>query len=189
MTTRDEHWADRRPNPHLVAWLRTFVAAPIRKRCAVVGCGLGDDAEALASAGFEVTAFDIEPTAIEAARRRFPRSGVDYVVADILQPPPAWMAAYDLVFEVFTLPALPPETRRAAMLSMAALLAQGGRVFVLCRAREADEPLGERPWPLTRYELTAFEEAGLRATTVEIVLDDKTPPVRRFRAFFDRLEA
>ena len=45
------------------------------------------------------------------------------------------------------------------------------------------------PWPLTRDELALFEDAGLRATTVEIVLDDETPPVRRFRAFFDRLEA
>jgi SAM-dependent methyltransferase len=189
MSTRDETWADRRPNPLLVAWLRTFNAAPVRKRCLVVGCGPGDDAEALASAGFDVTAFDIDPAAIEAARRRFPRSGVDYEVADILHPPPAWAAAFDMVFEAVTLQALPPDTRRAAMLSMTTLLAPGGRVVVLSPAREDDEPLGERPGPLTRDELTVFEEAGLRATSVEIVLDDETPPVRRFRAFFDRLEA
>jgi len=181
-------WADRRPNPFLVAWLRTFGAAPIRKRCLVVGCGLGDDAEALASAGFDVIAFDISVTAIEAARRRFPRSGVDYVVADILQPPPAWAAAFDLIFEAFTLQALPPEPRHAAIGSIAALTASGGRVFVLCRAREAGEPVGELPWPLTRDELALFEAAGLRATSVDTVLDDETPPVRRFRAFFDRLE-
>jgi hypothetical protein len=36
-----------------------------------------------------------------------------------------------------------------------------------------------------RSELALFEAAGLRARTVEIVLDDETPPVR---AFFDRLE-
>ena len=59
MTTRDE----RGPDPHLVAWLRTFTAAPSRKRCLVVGCGPGDDAEALASAGFAVTAFDASPSA------------------------------------------------------------------------------------------------------------------------------
>ena len=135
-------WADLRPNPYLVAWLRTFGASPTRKRCLVVGCGLGDDAEALASAGFEVTAFDISPTAIAAAQRRFPRSGVDYVVADILQPPPAWTAAFDLIFEAFTLQALPPEPRHAAIGSMASLVAPGGRIFVLCRAREASEPAG-----------------------------------------------
>jgi SAM-dependent methyltransferase len=182
-------WADRRPNPYLVAWLRTFAAAPIRKRCLVVGCGLGDDAEALASAGFEVTAFDISPTAIAAAQQRFPRSGVDYVVADILQPPPAWTAAFDLIFEAFTLQALPPEPRHAAIAAIASLVGPAGRVFVLCRAREADEPIGELPWPLTRDELALFEAAGLRATSVDVVVDDETPQVRRFRAFFDRLEA
>ena len=177
------------PNLYLVAWLRALGASPIRKRCLVVGCGPGDDAEALASGGFDVTAFDISPTAIEAARRRFPRSGVDYVVADILQPPPAWTEAFDLIFEAFTLQTLPPEPRHAAIRSMAGLVAVGGRVFVLCRAREAGEPEGELPWRLTRDELALFEAAGLRATTVEIVLDDGTPPVRRFRAFFDRVEA
>jgi SAM-dependent methyltransferase len=181
-------WADRRPNPYLVAWLRTFTAAPIRKRCLVVGCGLGDDAEALASAGFDVTAFDIAPTAIEAARHRFPRSGVDYVVADVLRPPAAWAGAFDLIFEAFTLQALPPPPRHAAIRSIAGLVAPGGRVFVLCRARDEGEPAGELPWPLTRQELALFEEAGLRATTVDVVFDE-TPPVRRFRAFFDRLEA
>ncbi|MEO5821941.1 MAG: class I SAM-dependent methyltransferase [Vicinamibacteraceae bacterium] len=180
-------WADREPNPYLVAWLRTFFASPTRKRCLVVGCGLGDDAEALASAGFEVTGVDISPTAIEAAQRRFPRSGVDYVVGDILQPPASWRAAFDLVFEAFTLQALPPEPRHAAIASIASLVGSGGRVFVLCRAREADEPTGELPWPLTRAELGLFEAAGLRATSVDIVLDE-APPVRRFRAFFDRLE-
>ncbi len=114
---------------------------------------------------------------------------MDYVVADVLQPPPAWTAAFDLIYEAFTLQALPPEPRHAAIRSMAGLVAPGGRVFVLCRAREAGEPIGELPWPLTRDELALFEAAGLRATTVEIVLDDELPPVRRFRAFFDRMEA
>lgn len=189
MDTRDETRADRQPDPLLVAWLRTFTAAPMRKRCLVVGCGRGDDAEALASAGFEVTAFDVDPAAIDAARRRFPRSGVDYEVADVLHPPAPWSAAFDLVFEARTLDALPPETRRAAMQAMTTLLAPGGRVFVLNRAREHHDPPGGRPWPLTRDELAVFEEAGLRATSVEIVLDGGPPPVRRFRAFFDRVEA
>jgi SAM-dependent methyltransferase len=179
---------ETRPNPYLVAWLRTFGASPIRKRCLVVGCGPGDDAEALASAGFEVTAFDSSPAAIAAARQRFPRSGVDYVVADVLQPPPAWTEAFDLIFEAFTLQTLPPGPRHAAIASIARLVGPGGRVFLLCRAREADEPPGELPWPLTREELALFEGAGLRATSVDVVVDDETPPARRFRAFFDRLE-
>lgn len=179
-------WADRGPNPWLVAWLRTFGASPTRRRCLVVGCGLGDDAEALASAGFDVTGFDVSPTAIQAARQRFPRSGVDYVISDVLHPPESWLAAFDLVFEAFTLQMLPPEARRKAQASIAAYVALGGRLFVVCRAREASEPVGEIPWPLTREELDYFVTLGLRASSVDVVLDDETPPVRRFRAFFER---
>ena len=178
-------WADRHPNPWLVAWLRTFGASPTRRRCLVVGCGLGDDAEALASAGFDVTAFDVSPTAIQAARQRFPRSGVDYVISDVLHPPESWLAAFDLVFEAFTLQVLPPDARRKAQTSIASYVALGGRLFVLCRAREASDPVGEMPWPLTREELDYFATLGLRPSSVDIV-EDEEPPVRRFRAFFER---
>ncbi|MDZ7952448.1 hypothetical protein [Nostoc sp. DedQUE09] len=34
------------------------------QKALVIGCGLGDDAEALAHLGFEVTTFDISPTAM-----------------------------------------------------------------------------------------------------------------------------
>jgi hypothetical protein len=71
---------------------------------------------------------------------------------------------------------------------MVGLLAPGGRIFVLCRARDAGEPAGALPWALTLEELGLFEAEGLRATSVEVVHDDGPPPVRRFRAFFDRVE-
>jgi SAM-dependent methyltransferase len=179
-------WADCRPNHWLVEWLRTFTASPNRKRSLVVGCGLGDDAEALASAGYAVTAFDISPTAIAACHQRFPRSGVDYQVADVLHPPASWTGAFDLVFEAFTLQVLPPEPRHAAMRAIASLVSPGGRLLVICRARAAREPVGEMPWPLTREELATFEALGLRDGGIAIVVDDETPPVRRFRAFFER---
>ncbi|MCC5670705.1 class I SAM-dependent methyltransferase [Nostoc sp. CHAB 5784] len=40
------------------------------QKALVIGCGLGDDAEAIASLGFEVTAFDISPTAIAWCQER-----------------------------------------------------------------------------------------------------------------------
>src|ERR1700724_1465540 len=51
----------------------------------VVGCGLGDDAEEAARRGYQVTAFDLSPTAIGHCRDRFPGSAVDYQVADLSQ--------------------------------------------------------------------------------------------------------
>ncbi len=79
----DISWADLVPNPSLVEWLD---AHPVSGRALKVGAGLGDDAEELARRGLTVTAFDIAPTAVAWARRRFPDSRVDYVVADVLAP-------------------------------------------------------------------------------------------------------
>src|SRR5688572_27058907 len=71
-------WADLRPNPHLVEWLSHAALPPRpRRRALVVGCGLGDDAELLASLGWSVVAFDISAEAIRWARQRFPQSPVD----------------------------------------------------------------------------------------------------------------
>jgi 2-polyprenyl-3-methyl-5-hydroxy-6-metoxy-1,4-benzoquinol methylase len=78
--------ADLVPNPSLVSWLDEHELAG---RALKVGAGLGDDAEELARRGLAVTAFDIAPTAVAWAKRRFPDSQVDYVVADVLAPPAA----------------------------------------------------------------------------------------------------
>jgi methyltransferase family protein len=79
----------------------------------VVGCGLGADAEFMAGLGFTKTAFDVSPTAIQLAREHYPRTAVRYVTADLLHVPAAWQHAFDLVVEIITLQALPPELHPA----------------------------------------------------------------------------
>ena len=179
-------WADLVPNPYLVRWLDGPSAEVAGGSCLVVGCGYGDDAEELAARGFDVVAFDVSATAIEACRARFPSSKVEYVVADVLAPPDDWRSRFDLVFESYTLQVLPPEARRRASAALAGLVAPGGRLLVLCRAREATEPEGQLPWPLTRAELDDLRSFGLAEVEVESFLDDETPPVRRFRALYRR---
>ncbi|MDP9353879.1 MAG: hypothetical protein M3R02_01090 [Chloroflexota bacterium] len=49
-------WADLAPNPHLVDWFARTGRRGNGERALVVGCGLGDDAEELASQGFDVDA-------------------------------------------------------------------------------------------------------------------------------------
>lgn len=56
--------------PSLVHWLVKNLGEGLS--AVVVGCGLGDDAEALAAAGFAVTAFDVSGSAIAWAKERFP---------------------------------------------------------------------------------------------------------------------
>jgi SAM-dependent methyltransferase len=179
-------WADLVPNPYLLEWLDAGEAGAGGRACLVVGCGLGDDAEALAARGFDVVAFDVSSTAIDGCRARFPKSRVEYVVADAIAPPAEWGGRFDLVFESYTLQVLPPPARRAATGALAAVVAPGGRLLVLCRARERDEPPGQLPWPLTREELDAFRDHGLRELAFESFFDREDPPVRRFRAVYAR---
>ena len=174
-------WVDHRPNSHLVEWLERE-RVPGVGTALVVGCGLGDDAEELARRGFKVTAFDLSASAIEWCKRRFPQSVVEYVACDLSATPVVWHQAFGLVFEAFTLQAMPPEARTGGFAALARLVAPEGRLLVVTRAREADEPMTTLPWPLSREELRAFDEAGLHAESFEDFVDRETPPVRRFRA-------
>ncbi|WP_433203123.1 class I SAM-dependent methyltransferase [Dactylosporangium sp. CS-047395] len=176
-------WADLEPNPLLTAWTgRARPAGP--GRAVVVGCGYGDDAEHVAGLGFTVTAFDIAPTAIERARRRFPDSPVSYVAADLLDLPPDWAGGFDLVIEVYTVQVLQGPARATAIARVASLVAPGGTLLVLARARADGDDPGRMPWPLDRAEIEAFAAGPLRVVTADVVLDGERPPVPRWVAEF-----
>jgi SAM-dependent methyltransferase len=177
-------WADLVPNPHLVAWLDTNTTA--RGRALDVGTGLGDNAEELARRGFTVVAFDVAATAIDRARERFPQSPVEYVVANLLEPPAAWRGAFDLVAETYTLQVLPPPARQIAGAALRTFVAPGGTLLVIARGREPEEPEGAMPWPLTRAEVEGLAGDDLVLASFDDFLDAEEPPVRRFRATFRR---
>jgi SAM-dependent methyltransferase len=181
-------WADLAPNPNLVSWLNAGHARDLRGRAMVVGCGLGDDAEELSRLGFDVTAFDISPTAIAWCRRRFSSSHVTYEAADLLALPLRWRRGFDFVFESYTLQALPPDLRSRAIGAVSDLVAPGGQALVICRGRDEGDTSDQIPWPLSRAELNRFvTDGGLREQAFEDFLDEnESPPVRRFRAVFHR---
>jgi SAM-dependent methyltransferase len=154
-------WARLSPRPVLIDWLDSDPPAA-GTMALVVACGLGDDAEELARRGCVVEAFDVSPTAIAMARRRFPESSVSYRVADLFHLPSTWLERFELVVEVQTIQSLPPDEHRAAVAAVAACLAPGGRMFVRASIRGEDEPARSRPWPLTLSELSWFEDEGLQ---------------------------
>ena len=88
-------WARLSPRPLLVRWLDAEPPAE-GTPALVVACGLGDDAEELARRGCVVVAFDVSPTAIDVARRRFPHSRVSYRVADLFDLPLDWRERFQV---------------------------------------------------------------------------------------------
>lgn len=179
-------WADMAVNPNLSHWLEEHRPFGSHRRALVVGCGLGDDAEALSSLGFQVAAFDISPTCIEWCRQRFPKSPVKYTVADLFDPPAEWQGAFDLVVEAYTLQVLTPDLRQEAINTIAPVVAPDGTLLVIARGRdESDEP-GQMPWPLTRSELDQFAECGLHEVRFDDYIEAEDPPVRRFRVEYRR---
>lgn len=184
-------WADRVPNPHLVAWAeqRPIPSAHTRPSALVVGCGLGDDAAYLAGLGYRVTAFDISATAVATARRRFPGSGVDYVVADLLAPPQEWAGAFDLVVEIYTIQPLYGAARAQAIKVLPSLVAANGSLLVIARATEEVDPVRDpaaMPWALTRAEIEALAGDVLEPASVRTFHDVESKPVLRWIAEFHR---
>jgi SAM-dependent methyltransferase len=154
---REVPWDRGGPNPFLEQWVRERAGDGGGRRALVIGTALGDDAEMLAARGFAVTAFDIAPTAIERARRRFPSSSVEYVVADLLDLPQEWRGAFDLVAEAITVQALPLTLRDRAIDAIASTVAPGGTLVVVSGIHDGDGERDGPPWPLTRDELDRFE--------------------------------
>ncbi len=180
------HWADLVPSPHLVSWMKDHPLSCPPGRAITIGCGLGDDAEAMAGGGYRVTAFDIAPTAIRMCRERYPDSTVDYRVEDLFDHPPEWTGSFDLVFECNTIQALPGLYRLRALNAIAGMAAPGGAVLVSCRSRPAGEREDEFPLPLDRYELDGFVRAGLVEHHVVEYDDEQDPPVPHFFAWYRR---
>jgi SAM-dependent methyltransferase len=75
---------------------------PIRScRAIELGCGTGASAVWLAEQGFEVTAIDLSPLAIDTARRRAEEAGVNvrFLVGDVLAPLLEPSGLFDFFFD------------------------------------------------------------------------------------------
>jgi SAM-dependent methyltransferase len=119
-----------------------------------VGCGLGDNAECFAGAGACVTAFDFV-------------SGNEgtYAQRDLL--PEARRQGFDLDHECYTLQALSPVLLPQTLAALGSLLAPGGKLLIVARARdEASETKGP-PWPLPSSIFEDAKRQNLEPVSIE----------------------
>ncbi len=91
-------WDKGVPSSHLIALVESGQVKP--GRAVVLGCGTGTNAIYLAEKGFEVTAIDVAPTALNLAeeKARVENVKVRWLLADVLAPP-AGLAPFDFAFD------------------------------------------------------------------------------------------
>ena len=173
-------WARMEPHPKMVEWIAN--QPDVQGKALVIGCGLGDDAEWLSVAGFEVTAFDISESSIQWCKERFPSTAVDYIVADLLNPPEAWFNAFDLVVEIHILQAIPEEVRDPAAAQIPGLLNSDGSLLCIGRLAGLQTPNeSPPPWPLSRTWLEG-RFSSLNPTSFQHFSYEESPSIDRYLA-------
>jgi len=140
----DSFYADRakpvpffvaKPDENLISYLDRGLITP--GRALDIGCGAGRNAVHLASAGFEVDAVDLSPTAIAWATDRAREVGADVqfhcgdafaLTATDLGGP------YDLIYDSGCFHHLPPHRRISYLALLHRALATGGHLGLTCFA-------------------------------------------------------
>jgi 2-polyprenyl-3-methyl-5-hydroxy-6-metoxy-1,4-benzoquinol methylase len=181
-------WADLEPSPYFVSWLEKNPIDKPSKRACVIGCGVGDDAEALSKFGFEVTAFDISVTAIELCKNRYKDTKVNYVVADLFDYPKEWFEKFNVVYECNTIQVLPGDYRIKARIAMSSLICKDGYILVSCRSRNEGEKENSIPLPLTKCEMDEFVNSDkLKEISFLAYDDEQIPSVPHFFGIYQRI--
>jgi 2-polyprenyl-3-methyl-5-hydroxy-6-metoxy-1,4-benzoquinol methylase len=190
-------WAAMAPHPHVVGWLDQPGLDVTDVDAVVVGAGLGDDAAELARRGCRVTAFDVAPSAVAWARDRFAhtsfRHPITWEVADLLDLPDHFLAAFGLVVEVRTVQSLPGSLRDEAMLGVASLVGPGGWLLASTLLATSDATATGwqgPPWAQAPAELAAYRAGGLERVALDHPPVDTSapPPAMDVRLTFRRPE-
>ncbi|MBK1789744.1 class I SAM-dependent methyltransferase [Persicirhabdus sediminis] len=178
-------WAKMGIHPILQPWLDK--QSPAQDLSAVIiGCGLGDDAEAIAQLGYNCTAFDISDNAINWCKERFPQTKVNYLTADLFELPSSIQPRYDFVLEIYTIQSLPLSERARTIQAIAELVAPAGELLLITMLRpDENQPAGP-PWPLSQAEIGLFEQCGLELKSYHPIPPNNADEAEQARVHFTR---
>ncbi len=174
----DTPWDMGGPAPPLVGALARGLVAP-PGRALAVGCGAGHDARHVAAAGFDVTAIDIAPQALERARALTPPGTprIAFVLADLFALPPE-LRDFDVVIEHTCFCAIDPGLRDAWVDAVADALRPGGLLLGLFFVFESETG---PPFGATEEELRT--RLGRRFEVLEGARPPDSHPARAARDF------
>lgn len=156
-------WANMAPHPIFKSWIDETSPLKDEKTALVVGCGLGDDAIELETKGYKVIAFDVSDSAIELCKKRFPKSQVEFIKADLIEGVSDWYMKFDLVLEIFTIQALPPKYEETVIQNISDFVSVSGKLIVITEI-QTEKRIYENgpPWLLNKNYIKSFERCGLK---------------------------
>jgi len=175
-------WARQDVNPYLQTYLDE--KEECKGKALVIGCGLGDDAYALAKAGFATLAIDISQTALDIAQKRFPDANITFEKQDIFDMPSAYFEHFDFVFEAQTIQSLPIEFRSKMIKAVAQSVAKDGELLVIAHKKQSETE--GPPWPLTQEEIDQFKEHALQELSSELIMEESKISNLRFRNLYKK---
>ena len=126
----DMPWEKGAPSPGLVDFLAAHSELP-RGSVLVPGCGTGHDVRAWAEAGFQVTVYDLAPSAIALARRKTQEANLnaEFVLGDFLADEPP--RRFDWIFEHTLFCAIHPSRREDYVQAVLRWLQPGGHYLAV----------------------------------------------------------
>jgi SAM-dependent methyltransferase len=122
-------------DPWLDRWLPLLAARAGAAPVLEIGCGEGADTVTLTKAGFDVSAFDLSPASVAAARLRAPGARIE--CRDARDPLPRRATPYGAVIASLSLHYFPWAQTTAIVDEIASCLQAGG--LLLCRLNSTED--------------------------------------------------
>jgi SAM-dependent methyltransferase len=166
-------WDKGIPSSHLKAAVESGMIKP--GRAVVLGCGTGTNAIYLAKRGFEVTAIDIAPTALNLAQDKAEKANakVRWLLADVLAPP-VDLERFDLIFDRGCYHGVRRSNAKAYVKTVERISRPGAHILILAGNANEDRHYG--PPRVSEEELRGDFTAGFDFVRLDTVRFDSADP-------------